>query len=52
MTFMTWLMLASAVWASGEAELAEYKRLSGEMEMLGQRAQWKGVSSTLKKCAN
>lgn len=49
MTFMTWLMLASAVWASGEAELAEYKRLSGEMEMLGQRAQWKGVSKHFEK---
>ena len=49
MTFMIWLMLASAVWASGEAELAEYKRLSGEMEMLGQRAQWKGVSKHFEK---
>ena len=49
MTFMTWLMLASAVWADGEAELAEYRRLSGEMEMLGQRAQWKGVSKHFEK---
>lgn len=49
MGLMSWLWLLSISWADGEAEQAEYRRLSGEMEMLGQRAQWKGVSKHFMK---
>jgi hypothetical protein len=43
MPFVTWTLFVSLAFADGEAALAEYKRLSGEMEMFGQRHMWKGV---------
>lgn len=49
MHLFTWLLIVSLSRAEGEAEQAEYRRLSGEMEMLGQRDQWKGVSKHFDK---